>query len=88
MAVNPHPSPTRLFGDTSVLFAASHSRTGSARDLLAAGVRGQVSLILSPFVIDETRRNLSLKSPEALQFFERFLTRGVVHSVEPPSALV
>src|SRR5688572_3895492 len=88
MAANLRPSPTRLFVDTSVLFAASHSQTGSARDLLVAGVLGQVTLFLSPFVIDETRRTLSRKSPHALPYFERFLTRGLLHSVEPPKVIV
>ena len=88
MATNHHPNSTRLFIDTSVLFAASHSQTGTARDLLVAGILGHVTLVISPFVIDETRRNLSRKSPHALPFFEAFLTRGLVHRVEPPAALV
>jgi len=49
---------------------------------------GQLILCLSPFVVDETRRNLTRKSARALPFFEAFLTRGVVHSIEPPAALV
>jgi predicted nucleic acid-binding protein len=88
MATNHRPTPIRLFIDTSVLFAASHSQTGSARDLLVAGILEQVALVLSPFVVDETRRNLSRKSPHALPFFEAFLNRGLVWTVEPPAALV
>ena len=88
MATLPPPNLIKLFIDTSVLFAASHSPTGSARDLLVAGVLRQATLVLSPFVVDETRRNLLRKSPHALPFFEAFLTRGLVHSVEPPVALV
>ena len=42
----------------------------------------------SALVVDETRRNLARKSPRALPFFEAFLTRGVVQSVEPPAPLV
>ena len=88
MATHPQLNSTKLFIDTSVLFAASHSPTGSARDLLVVGVLGRVNLVISPFVIGETRRNLSRKSPHALPFFEAFLTRGLVHTVEPPAALI
>jgi predicted nucleic acid-binding protein len=88
MAAHRPPSPTEVFLDTSVLFAAAHSPNGYARDLVVAGMLGQLALCLSPFVVDETRRNLAHKSARALPFFEAFLTRGVVHSIEPPAALV
>jgi predicted nucleic acid-binding protein len=88
MAGSPRPSPPSVFVDTSVLFAASHSRTGSARHLMVATILGHVTLVLSPFVVDETRRNLERKSPHALSFFEAFLTRGWVRRLEPPPALV
>ena len=88
MATSRRPSPTRVFVDASVLFPASLSPTGSARELIVAGVFGRVSLVLSPFVVEETRRNLSRKAPPALPFFEAFLARGVVHVVDPPAALV
>lgn len=88
MATNHRPLPTRIFIDTSVLFAASHSLSGSARDLLVAGILGQVTLVLSRYVVDETRRNLSRKSSQAVPYFEAFLTRGVVEFVEPPPELV
>jgi predicted nucleic acid-binding protein len=81
-------SQAKLFIDSSVLFAAARSQTGFARDLLVAGVLGQVTLVISPFVVDETRRNFSQNSPQALPFYETFLSRGIMHSVEPPAALV
>lgn len=87
MAVIPRSTPTSVFIDTSVLFAASHSPTGSARDLIVAAILGRVTLALSPFVVDETRRNLLQKSSYALPFFEAFLARGFVQLVEPPTAL-
>lgn len=48
----------RLFFDTSVLLAACRSETGASREIfrLAAG-QGWV-LIATPYVIEETRRNL------------------------------
>lgn len=87
MGTSPRLSPPSVFVDTSVLFAASRSRTGSARDLIVAAVLGRVTLVISPFVVDETRRNLERKSPSALPFFEAFLSRGWVHLLEPPPAL-
>jgi predicted nucleic acid-binding protein len=87
MAASQRPSPPSVFIDTSVLFAASFSRTGSARDLIVAAVLGHAALVLSPFVVDETRRNLTRKSPHALPFFETLLTRGWVRILEPPAAL-
>jgi predicted nucleic acid-binding protein len=56
--------------------------------LLIAGVLEQVTLVISRYVVDETRRNISRKSSQALPFFEAFLTRGLVEFAEPPAALV
>ncbi len=78
----------KVFLDSSVLFAASRSQKGFARDLLVAGILGRAALFLSPFVVDETRRNLARKSPHVLPFYESFLTRGLVQAVEPPAMLV
>ena len=59
------PTVPRVFLDSSVFFAAAYSATGSARDLVLAAIRGQVSLVLSPYVIDETERNLLRRAPHA-----------------------
>ena len=88
MASKPAPTPTRIFIDASVLFVAARSDTGFARDLIVAGARGDLALILSFFVIEETRRNLATKAPRALPFFETFLSLGLVQTVDPPAALV
>src|SRR5215207_4193777 len=87
MASNP-PSPTRIFVDTSVLFAAARSESGFARDLIVAGARGELALILSRYVIGETRRNLANKAPLALSYFDIFLAFGHVQLVDPPAVLV
>jgi predicted nucleic acid-binding protein len=88
MASTPFPIPTRVFIDTSVLFAAALSETGFARDLLVAGTRGELVVVLSAFVIEETRRNLAIKASSALPFFETFLALELVHVVDPPASLV
>ena len=88
MASIPRIDANRVFVDTSVLFTASRSPRGFARDLIEAGIRGQVTLVLSPFVIQETRRNLSNKVPDALPLFEVFLATGLMRVVQPSSVLV
>ena len=79
---------TRVFVDASVLFAAALSESGFARDLILAGVREDIFLVLSPFVIDETRRNLATKVPRAVPFFDTILSLELLHVVDPPAALV
>jgi predicted nucleic acid-binding protein len=87
MASTP-PNPTRIFVDTSVLFAAARSETGFARDLILAGARGDPALIFSRYVIEEARRNLANKAPGAMSYFDLFLAFGHVQLVDPPAALV
>lgn len=76
------------FIDSSVLFAASLSSTGFARDLVAAAVHGRLDLWLSPFVLEETRRNRAAKAPGTLPFFHAFERTGVLKVAHPPAALV
>lgn len=54
----------RIFIDSSVLFSAANSAKGHSRDLMVMGVNGEITIILSDYVLEETRRNLSeLKQP-------------------------
>jgi predicted nucleic acid-binding protein len=87
MVAGPRTGRIRVFLDASVLFAASRSPRGSAHDLIVAGALGRVDLILSAYVIAETRRNLSRKSPSALPVFEAFLDGDFMISSQPPAAL-
>jgi hypothetical protein len=87
MGSRPPPRPSRIFIDTSVLFAAALSDTGFARDLIFAGARGELDLVLSTFVIEETRRNLAAKAPSDLPFFETFVALELRQVVDPPAAL-
>ena len=63
----------RVFIDSSVFFAACLSPTGGARELLLRGLRGDVSLVVSRFVLQETRRNLQSKAPSVLPLLDAFL---------------
>lgn len=54
----------RIFIDSSVLFSAAYSPKGHSRDLLLMGTSGEIKIIISNFVLQETIRNLSgLKKP-------------------------
>jgi len=50
---------SRIFIDSSVLFTAANSAKGHSRDLMLMSAAGKVTLILSNFVLEETRRNLA-----------------------------
>jgi predicted nucleic acid-binding protein len=64
------PNPQRsVFLDSSVLYAAAFSATGSARRLLLKGLEGSVALAISDLVLGETKRNLTKNAPVALPAF-------------------
>jgi predicted nucleic acid-binding protein len=75
----------RAFLDASVLFAASYSRSGYARDLIRAALRGQLVLVVNDFVLEEVRRNLGAKAPEALDALETALSI-IPFEIAPPPA--
>ena len=63
----------RAFVDTSVLFAASHSPTGASRELIRLAFQGEVQLVISDDVLEEARRNLGAKLPDALDLFQQIV---------------
>jgi predicted nucleic acid-binding protein len=73
----------RLFIDSSVLFAAAYSTRGHAHDLIQMGIRGQVTLVMSRLVLEETRRNLAASAPEGLPALERLLDNLSFEIVQP-----
>lgn len=74
------------FLDASVLIPAAISPRGSSRDLIEAGERGQVRLIVSQDVLDEAERNLYRKAPQALRTF--WAQRDQFERVAPTNDLV
>jgi predicted nucleic acid-binding protein len=58
-----------VFIDSSVLYAAAFSATGPARRLLLKGLHGSITLVISEFVLEETKRNLAKNAPLALPYF-------------------
>ena len=87
MASANNPLP-RVFIDSSILMAGSLSSTGSARDLLMMGARGEVELVASPLVLQETERNLYKKAPAGLAPFWELRELFDEHLVDPPENLV
>jgi len=68
--VSPKPL-RRIFLDSSVLYAAAFSPTGSARRLILKGIEGSITLVISDLVLEETKRNLTKNAPLALSYFNR-----------------
>jgi len=67
--------------------AAAISRTGRARELIAAGLRGDYTLHVSTLVLRETERNIIAKAPHALAMLAA-LTNALPAPVTPPLASV
>lgn len=68
--------------------AGSLSSSGSARDLLLMGARGEVELVASPLVLQETERNLFKKAPTGLSAFWELRELFDGHLIDPPEELV
>jgi hypothetical protein len=88
MASSVRTDPTSVFADASVLFAAAYSTRGFARDLVLAGVRDEIILWVSAFVLDEADRNLAKTAPSALPAFGLLRQTLTTRSSRPSKALV
>jgi len=82
----PQVTGLRAFVDASVLVPAAISSRGSAHDLLVAGSRGLIALVVSQDVLDETERNLRRKASNALGTF--WNQRDQLARVDPTADLV
>jgi len=65
----------RVALDATVLFAGS-GWPRWPREVLLAGLRGDIQLVLSIFVIEQARRNLKKKFPQHLPRFEEFIAQA------------
>ena len=75
----------RIFLDASVLFSAAYSSTGSSRALIREAIRGNLTLVVSPEVLEETKRNLEKKAPHVLDSYIALLSLLKPEIVETPS---
>ena len=74
---------TRVFLDTSVLFAATLSSTGASREIISLGLAGRLTLVLSDYVIEELRGALKRKAPESVSAVDDFLQALEFENVRP-----
>jgi len=71
----------RIFIDSSVLFTAANSERGHSRDLVLMSAREEIILVLSRYVLEETRRNLAgLKKPKIIDL-ENLLSKAEIEIV-------
>lgn len=70
----------RIFIDSSVLFTAANSEKGHSHDLMLISAAGKLTLVLSDFVLEETRRNLALTQP-GLTVLERIIREARIEIV-------
>lgn len=63
----------RVFLDASVLFSACYSVAGSSRDIIREAIRGNLTIVVSRYVLEEVRRNLSKKAPHVLEAYRELL---------------
>jgi predicted nucleic acid-binding protein len=73
----------RLFIDSSVLFSAAYSSRGYARDLIIMAAREEIILVVSPLVLEETRRNLVESAPETVGLFDLLVQTIPFEIVQP-----
>ena len=78
------PKP-RIFFDADALMAGTHSPTGGAGFLLLQAAAGLITIIISPQVIEEVRRNLTAKLPQSLTAFDSLLSAIPFEHVLQPS---
>jgi predicted nucleic acid-binding protein len=71
----------RLFIDSSVLFSAANSKRGHSHDLVIMSARGEIVLILSDYVLEETRRNLALLTKQKISELEYIITNAEIEVV-------
>jgi predicted nucleic acid-binding protein len=78
----------RVFIDSSVLFSAAYSGKGHARDLVMMAIRGEIRLVISTLVVEETRRNLADFAPEVLPALELIFDLIDFEIIKPSSESV
>jgi predicted nucleic acid-binding protein len=72
----------RVFIDSSVLFSAANSTRGHSHDLIRMGARGEIVLVLSDYVFEETRRNLGSLSPPKETRLDEIISSAAIEIVE------
>ena len=74
----------RLFVDANVLFTAAHNLDGRSAALVRLASHRRCRLVASPHAIEEARRNLEVKYPNAIPRLEELLRVVTVCAECPP----
>lgn len=82
MARTGRTEPVRACLDADVLIAGLLSRTGASHAILVLGEIG-LDMVLPEAAVEEVRRSLSTKLPEAAPLFEEFLRAVAVRVYRP-----
>jgi predicted nucleic acid-binding protein len=77
-----------LFLDANVIFAAAISPDGRCSALFQLASAGYCALLTSPYTLEETRRNITAKYPEALTRLEQDLIPELIIVGEAPLSRV
>ncbi len=72
----------RIFIDSSVLFSAANSSKGHSRDLFLMGATGEIKIIISNFVLQETVRNLSSLKKPSLEELDQIVQNANIELVD------
>jgi predicted nucleic acid-binding protein len=78
----------RIFVDSSVLFSAVYSSSGHSSDLLTMSAVGEITAVVSEFVITETRRNILELKPDRIAVLDRILNTANLELKNPTTANV
>jgi predicted nucleic acid-binding protein len=67
-----------LFLDANVLFTAAHNPAGRSGAIVELARAGACQVVTSPHALEEARRNLRVKYPNAVDALERLVTLAAV----------
>jgi len=73
----------RFFLDANVLFTAAHNAGGRSAAIFRLARAGACTLVTSPHALEEARRNLRLKYPNAVDALEGLLAITSVETEAP-----
>ena len=86
MARGAKTEPVAVCLDADVVIAGLFSTSGASHAILVLGEVGLLRIVLPAAAIEEVRRNLGQKLPDALPSFESFLKSLFVEVSNPTSA--
>jgi predicted nucleic acid-binding protein len=75
--------PVAVCLDADVVIAGLFSRAGASHAILVLGEVGLLRIVLPAAAIEEARRNIEQKLPEALPAFDVFLSSPFVETFRP-----